>query len=434
MTSTAARKGLNPRTIAALVDARQPGLWSHRKGLHLHISAAGTPNWCFRYTIKGGRRRLMMLEAVNDVSAPVLAIMEARAAALKAQVKAGYDPMAERDGQRKTPETARQQHDTFEEAARRFVEEQKPNWKSVKHGDQWLATLQTYAFPIIGKKAPHEITTSNVLDVLRQPYGETTLWNGARETASRVRMRIEAVLSAEYAEKHDNPAHRDAWQGFSNPARWKQHLERIFKASSKRAKQHFKAMAYQDVPAFVAELEKKPDFSAHALMLTILCATRTNETLQATWDEIDLEAGTWTIPAERMKAGKEHVVPLSSAAIALLETLPRIEGNPYLFPGAREGKPLSNMSMLMMVRGMREGENYTVHGFRSAFRDWSGEETLHPDIIAEMALAHTIKDATVKAYRRGNALERRKQLMEQWADYLFLEKLEYSEKWQKYIP
>ena len=350
------KKGLAPKTIQALTAAATPGMWSHRHGLHLFISPAGTASWAFRYTARGGKRRLMMLENVEDISAPTLRMMEARAAALKLQVKAGNDPMAERDGQRKTVETARLDHDTFEEAARRFIAEQSPNWKSAKHGSQWLATLQAYAFPILGSKAPHTITTSDVLDVLRQPYGDSTLWNGARETASRVRMRIEAVIGAEFAEKHDNPEFKNAWQGFSNPARWKGHLERIFKASGKRGKTHFKAMAYSDVPAFVAELQVKPDYSAKALQLTILCATRTNETLNATWDEIDLEAGTLTIPAERMKAGAEHIIPLSSAAITLLETLPRIDENPYLFPGAREKKPLSNMSMLMML-SLTESQN-----------------------------------------------------------------------------
>lgn len=281
-------------------------------------------------------------------------------------------------------------------------------------------------FPIIGKKASHEITTRDVLDVLRQPYRNTTLWDGARETASRVRMRIESVLNAEFALNRDHPLHRDAGSNFRNPAQWKNHLQVIFKAGGTRKKSHFEAMAFEKVPEFVAELQEKSDYSAKALMLTILCATRSNETLGARWEEIDWETGVWSIPAERMKAGRPHNVPLSDAAVNLLEKLPRIDGNPHLFPGAREKKPLSNMAMLMMLRGMREDEQLTVHGFRSAFRDWTGETTLHPDIIAEMALAHTIKDATVKAYRRGDAFERRKQLVQKWSDHITMKKSEYN--------
>ncbi|MGQ2902467.1 MAG: tyrosine-type recombinase/integrase [Neoaquamicrobium sediminum] len=411
-----------------------PGLWAHRHGLALSISRSGTASWAFRYSAPDGRRRLMTLATISEndlITAATLKAVEVQAERLKLQVRAGHDPLAEK-GERKTVETARQQRNTFEEAATRFIAEQTPNWKNEKHAAQWTATLKAYAYSTIGSKAPHRITTQDILDVLRQPYKGTTLWDGARETASRVRMRIEAVLNAEFALNRDHPLHREAWADFRNPAQWKNHLAAIFKASGKRAKEHFAAMAFEDVPAFVAELRGKTDYSAKALLLTILCATRTGETLGATWDEIDLNAATWSIPAERMKAGKEHIVPLSSAAVELLENLPRIDGNRYLFPGAREKKPLSNMAMLMMLRGMREDEQLTVHGFRSAFRDWAGETTLHPDIIAEMALAHTIKDKTIAAYRRGNAFERRRQIMNQWTDYIFLEKLEYVEKWQKF--
>jgi integrase len=190
-------------------------------------------------------------------------------------------------------------------------------------------------------------------------------------------------------------------------------------------------MAFADAPAFMQELQTKTDYSAKALMLTILCAVRTSECLNATWDEFDLDAAQWTIPAKRMKAGVEHRVPLSSAAITLLKALHRFAGNPYVFPGAKRNQPLSNMSMLEMLRGMRDG--LTVHGFRSAFRDWCSETTLHPDTIAEMALAHTQRDKVVAAYRRGDGFERRKQLMQQWADYLLISNDNYKKEWQRLI-
>ncbi|MET4483698.1 site-specific integrase [Bradyrhizobium sp. F1.13.3] len=176
-------------------------------------------------------------------------------------------------------------------------------------------------------------------------------------------------------------------------------------------------MDWKDVPAFVIELREKPDYSAKALMLTILCATRTNETLNEERNEFDLDNATWTIPKERMKAGVEHRVPLSDAAVHLLRTLPTIDGNPYVFPGVKRERPLSDMAMLEMLRGMREG--FTVHGFRSSFQDWAEDTTMHLDVVTDMALAHTIKNKTKRAYRRGDAFDRRRDLMQQWCDYLF---------------
>lgn len=432
-TTAAARKGLSPRTIHALIEAREPGLWAHRHGLALSISKAGSATWAFRYSAPDGRRRLMSIEPVSDIDTATLKAMETRAAAMKRQVRAGVDPLAARHVEQGRKYSARQRLDTFEEAARRFINEQSPHWKNEKHRYQWSSTLMTYVYPMIGKKAPYEITTQDVLDVLRQKYKSSTLWDGARETASRVRMRIETILNSEYAQNRDNPLVKDVWQDFRNPAQWKNHLQVVFKASAKQARAHFDAMTFENVPAFMAELREKSDYSAKALQLTILCATRTNETLNATWDEFDLDAGVWTIPALRMKAGREHRVPLSTAAVQLLKDLPRIDGNPHVFPGARRNKPLSNMAMLMMLRGMRPDEQFTVHGFRSAFRDWCAETTLHPDTIAEMALAHTIKDKTVAAYRRGDALERRKDLMQQWSDYLSTDGEKYKLNWCKFI-
>ncbi len=229
----------------------------------------------------------------------------------------------------------------------------------------------------------------------------------------------------------DDPRYAEAWSTFRNPAQWRGHLDRIFKAN-RRTKQHFKAMDWKDLPTFFQTLSAKSDFSAHALRLTILCATRTSETLNAKWTEIDIENKVWNIPAERMKAGQPHSIPLSKTAIDLLSKLSRIEGNPYVFPGARRNRPLSNMAMLEMLRGMND-DGLTVHGFRSAFRDWISETTMHPDTIAEMALAHTIKNKTEAAYRRGTAFDRRRNLIQQWDDYLTNSPNEYQLKWNLFI-
>lgn len=273
--------------------------------------------------------------------------------------------------------------------------------------------------------------------MLQQPYARGgyvgTLWGGARETASRLRSRIEIIIKSRKAAAladNSNAARQGLWSNHHNPA--DREALKLAGLNGKQVRSHYRAMDWKDVPAFVSELAGKPDYSARALLLTILCATRTSETLEATWSEFDLDAATWTIPAERMKAGKEHRIPLSERAVQVLRSTPRLEGNPYVFPGARAKRPLSNMAMLEMLRGMR-GDGLTVHGFRSAFRDWITETTLHPDAIAEQALAHTIDNKVERAYRRGDAFERRRDLMAQWADYVTLESAAYSERWARFI-
>lgn len=437
MTAATRKKGLSPRTIQTLVEAAEPGLWAHRYGLSLSIGKSGSATWAYRYSAPDGKRRLMTLETVNSnepITAASLKALEVQAEGLRLKVRAGHDPLAARDAAANKPErSAGPRIDTFENVARDYIAQHECDWKNDKHRAQWTATLSTYVYGKIGNKAPHEITTDDVLDVLRQDHtrnGKTgPLWKSARETASRVRSRIEIVIAAAKAKGLSNRETKELWRGHANPAAWKDNLEHWL--NGKQSKSHFAAMPFADVPAFVAELREKTDYSARALLLTILCAVRSSETLNATHDEFDLDNATWTVPAARMKAGVEHRVPLSSAAVKLLKELPRIEDNPYVFPGAKRNQPLSNMSMLEMLRGMQNG--LTVHGFRSAFRDWTAETTLHPDTIAEQALAHTIKDKTVKAYRRGDAFERRKDLMQMWCDYLFMDRMYYKERWEKFI-
>lgn len=429
------RRGLSLRTIETLVKAAKPGMWTHERGLYLVIAKSGSVFWALRYSTKAGQRRLMTLETYEPIDIATLKAIEAQAAALQKQIKAGRDPLAERDTAARKPIATAKRADTetFEQVARDYITHHKDGWKNSKHRQQWENTLTAYVYPIIRNKPPHEITTDDVLKVLQQDHERAgkkgTLWMDARETASRVRMRIETVIGAAKAKGITNPETREIWINHHNPAQWKDHLEHWL--NGKQSRGHFDAMDWKDVPAFMMELRGKPDASAKALMLTILCAVRTNETLNATWSEFDLHNAMWTIPAERMKAGVEHRVPLSDAAIQLLRSLARIDDSPYVFPGAKRGKPLSNMSMLQMMRGMRDG--LTVHGFRSSFRDWTTETTLHPDAIAEMALAHTIKNKVERAYRRGDAFDRRRDLMQQWCDYLLSGPQAYREKWARLL-
>lgn len=430
---------LNVRTIRSLVKAQRPGMWAARNGLNLVISVSGSPTWALRYSTRDGKRRLMKMADYEPVDEACLAALQADAAEHRKTIRAGNDPLAEREAAaRATVETVRPIGETFRDAALEYIAENKAGWKNPKHHQQWGNTLTTYVYPFIGNKLAHEVTMDDVKRVLQQPYEragvKATLWTGARETASRVRSRIETAINAAKAKAiadNSNPERQALWSNHHNPA--DSGSLRYAGLNGKQSKSHFKAMDWKDVPAFMTDLMTKPDYSAKALALTILCATRSNETFNATWSEFDLANAVWTIPAERMKMGKEHRVPLSSVAIALLKSTHPMKDNPYVFPGAKRERPLSNMAMLEMLRGMREGEGFTVHGFRSAFRDWITETTLHPDTIAEQALAHAIDNKVERAYRRGDAFERRKDLMQQWADYLLTKRDAYSRKWSKFL-
>lgn len=428
---------LTVRTIRSLVNAERPGMWAARNGLNLVIAASGTPSWALRYSTRDGKRRLMKLADYQPIDAAELAGLEADAAEHRKAIKAGRDPLAERTAERAPSKPDNGAGEKFHTAAIAFIDENRAGWKNDKHVTQWTNTLAAYAYPLIGDKLTHEITLEDVKGVLQQPYSRGgyvgTLWGGARETASRLRSRIETVINATKAAAladNSNPARQALWTNHHNPA--ERATLKYAGLNGKQVRSHYRAMDWKDVPAFVSELASKPDYSARALLLTILCATRTSETLEATWSEFDLDAATWTIPAQRMKAGKEHRVPLSDRAVQSLRSTPRLEGNSYVFPGARAKRPLSNMAMLEMLRGMR-GHGLTVHGFRSAFRDWITETTLHPDAIAEQALAHTIDNKVERAYRRGDAFERRRDLMAQWADYLTINDAAYSQRWARFI-
>ena len=436
MTATASKKSLDPRTAATLVRAGRPGMWAARHGLQLVIAPSGAASWSLRYSTRDGKRRLMKLAEYEPVNAAALAALEAEAAEHRSAIRKGRDPLAERVQQESsTSRPVGQLTETFKAAALEFIAENRDGWKNEKHRVQWENSLSTYAYPIIGEKLVHEINIEDVKGVLLQQHRRGgPLWKVARETASRVRSRMEIVINSTKARAladNSNPERQALWGNHHNPAQLA--ILRYAGLNGKQVKSHFKAMDWGNVPLFAKQLLRKSDYSAKALALTILCATRSNETFNATWSEIDLDGAVWTIPAERMKAGKEHRIPLSDAAVALLRGVHRLERNPYVFPGARKGQPLSNMAMLEALRGMRPDEGFTVHGFRSAFRDWITETTLHPDSIAEQALAHTIDNQVERAYRRGDAFERRRDLMQQWADYLLVGTEVYAERWSKFL-
>lgn len=407
---------LKVTTVESLVKAETPGLTGDGDGLYFQVSKTGGTSWVFRYKV-AGKARTMGLGRYPETR---LAEARQKAAEARKLTKAGVDPLAAREAERERQqveqelerqrieaertalERAKTRAVTFKTVGADYIAAHRAGWKSAKHAQQWENTLATYAEPIIGHLPTDEITTAHLLEILQPIWGEKT------ETASRVRNRIELILDAAKA--------RGLRDG-ENPARWRGHLDKLLPKRSKvQARAHHAALPWTDLPAFMSVLAEHDDLTYYAMRLTILTACRTSEVLGATWDEIDLEARTWTIPAERMKAGKLHRVPLSDAALAVLASLPRVAGSPYLFPGARAGRPLSNMAMLMGLRRLERGE-LTMHGFRSTFRDWAAERTHYPREVCEMALAHVVAAGAEAAYWRGDVFEKRRSLMADWGAY-----------------
>lgn len=372
------------------------GRYGDGDGLWLYVNKAGTRSWVFIFIRQAVRRELGLGSYGNVPGKISLADARRRADEAREIIKNGGDPAKEMAHRRRSVKLR-----TFGECADELLTSKENTFRNAKHAAQWKMTLTEYAYPL--RKIPvGDVSTDDIVRVLRP------LWTEKQETASRLRGRIEKVL--DYAKVV-------GLRSGENPARWKGHLDHILPARQKLARGHHAAMAYADVPAFMGRLVGVDGFGARALELCILTATRSGEVLNAQWPEFDLAKALWTIPAERMKAGVEHVVPLSARALAVLKGLKAKRLSDYVFPGAAPKKPLSNMAMTAVMRRMKKGE-FTVHGFRSSFRDWCGDATNFPRDVAEMALAHKVGDEVEQAYRRGSALAKRKKLMDAWSAYV----------------
>jgi integrase len=334
-----------------------------------------------------------------------VSLAEARRKAKEAReaLDAGKDPIADRDAKRAAERAARAKSVTFRQATEAYIASHAAGWRNEKHSDQWRNTLAAYAFPVIGDLPVGEVDTNLVLKILEP------IWESKTETATRVRGRIEAILDA---------AKVRGQRAGENPARWRGHLRDLLPERSKvKAVTHHAALPFGKLGAFMADLRGQDGMAAKALTFVILTACRTSEAIGATWDEIDLEGATWTIPADRIKAGREHRVPLSRAAVALLRPLAKAkDGSGFVFMGGKHKRGLSNGAMLALLRRMGR-DDLTAHGFRSTFRDWAAEQTNFPREVAEAALAHVVSDKTEAAYRRGDLFEKRRRLMEAWATF-----------------
>lgn len=380
-----------------VANLKGPGYFADGDNLYFRIAPSGARGWIFRFTMRSRTRDAGL------GSYPGIGLASARklAAKFRELVKEGVDPIERRRADLAADVVAAAKSLIFDDCVREYIKAHEAEWRNAKHRAQWASTLARYASPVFGKLPAAAIDTGLVLRALE------VLWHSKPETASRLRGRIESVL--DWARVH-------GYRSGENPARWKGHLDHLLPARSKVQRvKHHAALPYRDIGPFMVALRKRNDGGARALEFTILTAARSGEALGVTWDEVDFQAKTWTIPAARMKAGAEHRVPLSRAALGILKTLHESRRNAFVFAGAKTGRPWSEPAMLMLLRRM--GCDVTVHGFRSTFRDWAAERTNFPREVAEMALAHAIPNAVEAAYRRGDLFDKRRRLMDAWSEF-----------------
>ena len=373
------------------------------RGLYLQVAGSGTKSWLFRYKSPvTAKQREMGLGSLTLVS---LAAARDIAVECHRQVLSGLDPIEERGRIKRARHLEQARSITFQEAAEHCIASKKPEWKNAKHAQQWTNTLTTYAYPVFGTLSISDLDTDLVLKAIEP------IWISKAETASRVRQRIETVWDWARARKYVEG---------ENPARLRGHLDKILAKTAKvKHVKHHAAVPYKEIAAFITKLRGRKGSSALAMEFMILTAGRTGEVRGARWQEINLTTKVWTIPADRMKAGKEHRVPLCDRALQILNSM-KSNRNPdeFVFPGWKAGTGLSDGAMLALLRKMEVGP-YTPHGFRSTFRDWAAEEAHQfSNETVELALAHTIRNKAEAAYRRGDQLERRRELMAAWSEHI----------------
>jgi integrase len=382
----------------------KPGLHADGGGLYLSVSSTKidgvlSKSWVVRYSAPSGRRRSTGIGSYPEVG---LAAARRRAIAIRDTARNGADPLEAKREAKRAAELAAAKAISFRECAEKFIAAHATSWRNAKHAAQWRSTLSTYVYPVFGDLAVGEVDTALVAKVL------DPIWSTKNETASRIRGRIETVL--DWAKTR---GHREG----ENPARWKGHLQHTLPARRKVARvQHHAALPFDEIALFMERLRAMAGVSARALEFAILTAARTGETLGAGWSEIDLVSKVWTVPASRMKAGREHRVPLSDGAMRILRDLSAGSSGAFVFASSDDEKPLSNMALLMTLRRVKRSD-LTVHGFRSTFRDWAAECTNCSGEVAEAALAHAVGDKVEAAYRRGDLFQKRRELMNAWAAY-----------------
>jgi integrase len=385
----------NKLTALKVTRARAPGLLNDGAGLSLRTGASGAKSWVYRFML-AGRAREMGLGSLKDVT-----LAEARELARECRriCKGGVDPIEARKARKAALRVEHATAMTFAECAERYIASHKAGWRSPKHAAQWPSSLAAYVYPIFGALPVQAVDVGLIMKAL------APVWDEKPQTAGRVRGRIEAVL--DYATA-------SGYRQGENPARWRGHLENLLPKLSRLVRvEHLAALPYAEIGAFMVELRRQDGVGARALEFAILTAARTGEVRGARWHEIDLPEKLWTVPAERMKAGEEHRVPLLQRAIEILDEMQAVRQGELVFPGRKVGRPLSHQAMLRALRAMGRAD-LTAHGFRSTFRDWAAETTNFPREVCEAALAHAVANKAEAAYRRGDLFMKRARLMAAW--------------------
>src|SRR5712691_3522391 len=389
---------LNRLTAVEVRAIDEKGMHHDGGGLYLQVSAGVAKSWIYCFTLDGRAREM----GLGPVHAIPLAEARKRAVECRRMRVDGIDPIEARSAHRGWKKLEAAKTMTFDACAAAYIAAHNASWRNAKHRGQWRNTLTSYAGPVFGSLPVRSIDVGLVMKALEP------IWHTKPETASRLRGRIEAVLDWATVRNY-----RDG----ENPARWRGHLDKLLPARSKVHKvKHHPALPYNEIADFIAALRNQEGVAPRALEFLILTAARTGEVISAPWDEVDLDGKLWVVAAARMKAGREHRVPLAAAAMAVLEQMKEIRESEFVFAGGKQGKPLSNMAMLAVLKRMGRGE-LTAHGFRSTFRDWAAECTNFPREVVEIALAHTIENKVEAAYRRGDLFQKRRQLMEAWARF-----------------
>jgi integrase len=389
---------LNRLTAVEVRANDKKGMYHDGGGLYLQVSGSGTKSWIFRFTLDGRAREM----GLGPVHAIPLADARKRAAECRRMRLDGIDPIEARSEHRSWKKLEAARGMTFDACAAAYLDAHNDGWRNAKHREQWRNTLNSYAGPVFGSLPVQAVDLTLIMKALEP------IWKAKPETASRLRGRIEAVL--------DWATVRGYRKG-ENPARWRGHLDKLLPARAKIQKVvHHPALPYSEIADFMVSLRNQEGIAARALEFLILTAARTGEIIGARWDEFDLKDKIWVVSEARMKAGREHRVPLFGPALAILKKMNEMRESDFVFPGGKKSMPLSNMAMLAFLK--RIGRNdLTAHGFRSTFRDWAAERTTFPREVIEMALAHTIENKVEAAYRRGDLFQKRRQLMEAWARF-----------------
>ncbi|WP_416269006.1 integrase arm-type DNA-binding domain-containing protein [Burkholderia cepacia] len=396
--SAEAKRKIHRLSAIGVERAKTPGYLGDGGGLYLQVSPSLTKSWIFRFKLHGRSREM----GLGPYSALSLAEARKRAEDCRRSLLDGVDPIEARKGDRLQQKLQVARSMTFADCASTYIAAHRDSWKNAKHAQQWENTIEAYANPVIGKIPVQDVDTALVVRVLEP------IWKEKQETANRLRGRIEVIL---------NWARTSELRTGENPARWRGHLQNLLPRKSRvRSIRHHPALPFAEMGSFMVTLRAQEGIAARALEFTILTAARTGEVIGATFDEFDERRNVWTVPAERMKAERAHRVPLSERAAQIVREMRALKASKCLFPGRSDGKPLSNMAMLALLKRMGRGD-LTVHGFRSTFRDWTSELTGYPREVAEAALAHAVGDQVEAAYRRGDLFAKRRQMMDAWAKY-----------------